>query len=91
MTNCKNCGMPLVGSVCEYCDTRYDLLDISIKPLIAYKPTPISSLDIERGIITVPNISKDSGTVTFTDDGLFITGNAGTWRWNKEGMFYEQR
>lgn len=87
MTNCKNCGMPLVGSVCEYCGTRYDLLDINIKPLIAYKPTPISSWDIERGIITVP---RDSGVVSLTDDGLLITGNGSAWRWNVNGFFREE-
>lgn len=25
MTNCKNCGAPLVGERCEYCGTRYDV------------------------------------------------------------------
>lgn len=38
MTNCLNCGMPLTGSVCEYCGTRYDLLNVEVKPLHIYKP-----------------------------------------------------
>ena len=23
MTNCPNCGAPIIGSVCEYCGTRH--------------------------------------------------------------------
>lgn len=38
MTNCRNCGMPLTGSVCEYCGTKYDILDAEVKPLHIYKP-----------------------------------------------------
>lgn len=24
-TNCPNCGAPIAGPVCEYCDTRFDI------------------------------------------------------------------
>ena len=62
--NCKNCGMPLVGSVCEYCGTRYDVLNAHVEPLIIYKHEPMSSEEInealrqinESGLLLVHNL-----------------------------------
>ena len=81
MTNCKNCGMPLVGGVCEYCGTDYR--------------DGITAWDINRGIISFPRdveITNDSGllTITHLDDGIeyTISGTAGVVRWNNKGISY---
>lgn len=82
-TNCKNCGMPLVGDVCEYCGTDYRY--------------GITAWDLNRGIISFPRdaeITTDSGllTITHLDDGdeITLSGDGSVWRWNKWGMSIEQ-
>jgi len=30
--NCKNCGAPLSGSICEYCGTEYEFVDLKLLP-----------------------------------------------------------
>lgn len=52
MTNCKNCGAPLKGSVCEYCGTFYmenhiyvNVNNVNVKRLIeSMNRTPIMPL-----------------------------------------------
>lgn len=82
MTNCKNCGMPLSGGVCEYCGTRYDLIDTRIKPTQIYEPS----------IISIGDLSGCGGllTITHLDDGIeyTISGDGGVLRWNNKGISY---
>lgn len=40
MTNCKNCGAVLKGNKCEYCGTRYSLIETDIKPTAIYPLSP---------------------------------------------------
>lgn len=82
MTNCKNCGMPLVNGVCEYCGTDY-------------RGDGITAWDINRGIISFPRdveITNGSGllTITHLDDGIecTISGDGRVWRWNNRGISY---
>ena len=52
LTNCKNCGAPLHGSVCEYCGTFYmenhiymNVNNVNVKRLIeSMNRTPIMPL-----------------------------------------------
>lgn len=87
MMNCRNCGMPLTGPKCEYCDTDYSA---ELGLVLIARPAP-RNFDAEPCILFAneePLAIYYNGTV-WDADGIKTAPLSDTkltassaWRWN---------
>jgi len=68
MTNCKNCGAVLKGDKCEYCGTRYSLIDTDFKSPAIYPLTPPEDW-LEISVMGEPLYYFTSGSEIFVPSG----------------------
>lgn len=61
--NCRNCGMPLTGPKCEYCDTDYSAELRPKKPCFIWD---------ENGIMLFADDGLPLPRITLTSDGLAV-------------------
>lgn len=64
LTNCKNCGAPLHGPVCEYCGTVYGDEQQLVMKINTAKLTP------EEIAETIQRIRQTQVGVAFVDSGV---------------------
>lgn len=81
MTNCKNCGMPLVDGMCEYCGTIYREHKIST---VYADDRPIVAWDLDRGVLVLPRVVENLDTSPIDTNTI----TAKVWRWDNFGMTY---
>ena len=85
--NCRNCGMPLTGTKCEYCDTDYSA---ELRRFFITTRRPLE-VDTTPALLFADDriIAMKMGDVIWDEDGLptkplsdttLTTSSA--WRWN---------
>lgn len=78
--NCRNCGMPIVGSRCEYCGTDYS--GVYVGGIITPKPY---TFDRDKFLKAIGNNRVE---VLYANDTP-ISVKCGGWRWNEKGMVWD--
>ena len=71
--NCRNCGMPLTGPKCEYCDTDYSAEMRQKKPRLVWDENGITLYADDRPIQTTP-----------LSDTTITAEVQSVWRWNEQ-------
>lgn len=75
--NCRNCGMPLTGPKCEYCDTDYSAELRPKKPRLIWDENGITLYADNRPLETAP-LTSTKYTARVND----TMATASVWRWN---------